>query len=100
IIAVKKQEVAASKKIVSLEELEKTKAYARQARSVVNNYNNKETTGIIAEYKKASPSKGIINDRTPLEDVVEAYSRNGAAAISVLTDQQFFKGSLHDLKRA
>jgi len=100
IIEVKKQEVAASKKIVSLAELEKTQSYARQARSVVNIYNNKRSTGIIAEYKKASPSKGIINDRTPLENVVEAYARNGAAAISVLTDQQFFKGSLNDLKRA
>src|SRR6478735_298032 len=100
IIEVKKQEVAASKKIVSLSELEKTQSYARQARSVVNIYNNKRTTGIIAEYKKASPSKGIINDRTPLEDVVQAYSRYGVAAISVLTDEQFFKGSLNDLKRA
>jgi len=100
IIAVKKQEVAAAKKIVSLHELEKTPAYARQARSVVSMFNHKRTTGIIAEFKKASPSKGIINDRTPLEDVVEAYARNGAVAISVLTDQQFFKGSLNDLKRA
>ena len=100
IIEVKKQEVAASSKIVSLAELEKTQAFARQARSVVSIYNSKRTTGIIAEYKKASPSKGVINDRTPVEAVVQAYARYGVAAISVLTDQQFFKGSLNDLKRA
>jgi indole-3-glycerol phosphate synthase len=100
IIEVKKQEVAASRKIVSLQELEKAPAFTRQARSVVNIYNSKRTTGIIAEFKKASPSKGIINDRTPIEEVVQAYARHGVAAISVLTDQQFFKGSLNDLKRA
>ena len=53
---------------------------------------------IIAEFKKASPSKGIINDgRDPVE-TAEAYQRGGAVAISVLTEEDFFKGSLDDLK--
>jgi len=55
---------------------------------------------IIAEIKRASPSKGLINDRIDVASVARSYENGSAAAISVLTEQDFFKGSIDDLKTA
>ncbi len=55
---------------------------------------------VIAEHKRRSPSAGVIRDGIELEDVVGAYERGGAAALSVLTEQPGFGGSLTDLTRA
>ncbi len=57
-------------------------------------------TGIIAEFKKKSPSKGIINAEASVESVTAAYTKYGASMISVLTDGPSFGGSAEDLKRA
>ena len=57
-----------------------------------------EKTGIIAEFKKKSPSKGIINDTSTVEEVTAAYARFGASMISVLTDGPSFGGSAEDLQ--
>lgn len=54
---------------------------------------------IIAEFKRASPSKGIINNSLDPVKTALAYQTGGAAAISVLTEEDFFKGSLNDLKK-
>ena len=53
---------------------------------------------IIAEIKRASPSKGVINDRIDVAEVALDYAERGAAAISVLTEEDFFRGSLDDLR--
>jgi indole-3-glycerol phosphate synthase len=53
---------------------------------------------IIAEFKRASPSKGVINDSVDAETVARSYKTGGAAAISVLTEEDYFKGSLDDLR--
>jgi indole-3-glycerol phosphate synthase len=55
---------------------------------------------VIAEHKRRSPSAGLIREGIALEDVVGAYERGGAAALSVLTDSDSFSGSLDDLQRA
>jgi indole-3-glycerol phosphate synthase len=55
---------------------------------------------IIAEHKRSSPSAGVIREDLALEDVVAAYERGGAAALSVLTEEASFGGSLGDLERA
>ena len=56
-----------------------------------------DRTNIIAEIKRASPSKGIINGTIDVAEVARSYEEGGAAAISVLTEEDFFKGSLDDL---
>lgn len=60
--------------------------------------NNK--TGIIAEFKRRSPSKGVINATAKVEEVTKAYKEYGASCLSVLTDRDFFGGSLDDLQPA
>lgn len=59
----------------------------------------KELFSVIAEVKKASPSKGIINEKANPVKQATSYEKAGAAAISVLTDSQFFKGAFDDLKQ-
>jgi indole-3-glycerol phosphate synthase len=58
-----------------------------------------QTINVIAEIKRASPSKGIINDQIDVASTALSYQSGGACAISVLTEEDFFKGSLDDLKR-
>lgn len=57
-------------------------------------------TGIIAEFKRKSPSRGWIKAQALAEEIVPAYERNGAAALSILTDEPFFGGSLKDIRTA
>jgi len=59
-----------------------------------------DRTNIIAEIKRASPSKGIINDNVDVALHAQNYANGGACAISVLTEETFFKGSIGDLKTA
>ncbi|MGD9564352.1 MAG: indole-3-glycerol phosphate synthase TrpC [Pyrinomonadaceae bacterium] len=62
-----------------------------------NALSNRSRVNIIAEFKRASPSKGIINDQIDPEITVQKYQNGGAAAISVLTEEDFFRGSSDDL---
>jgi indole-3-glycerol phosphate synthase len=55
---------------------------------------------IITEIKRASPSKGVINDKIDVAEIARSYEKGGACAISVLTEEDKFKGSLEDLKTA
>ncbi|MFI3271182.1 MAG: indole-3-glycerol-phosphate synthase [Pseudomonadota bacterium] len=55
---------------------------------------------VIAEYKRASPSRGLICDAVEVEDAVSQYASNGAAALSILTEERYFQGQLNYLERA
>jgi len=100
IVANKKIEVAAAKANVSIKELESSPLFGRETYSFRDFLLAPERTGIIAEFKRRSPSKGIINDKVTVEDVTTAYAAAGASAISVLTDTDFFMGEKADLLRA
>ncbi len=100
IIAHKQTEVAQRKAQVSIAQLEKEKFFANETLSLKQFLLDANRTGIIAEYKRKSPSKGIINNTSTVEDVTTAYTKFGASGISVLTDETFFGGTLNDLVAA
>ena len=100
IIAHKKTEVEERKKQKSIAELEKGPFFRNETLSLKKFLLDPSRTGIIAEYKRKSPSRGIINDKVSVADVTTAYANNGASGISVLTDKEFFGGSLGDLLAA
>ncbi|MBX9732664.1 MAG: indole-3-glycerol phosphate synthase TrpC [Chitinophagaceae bacterium] len=97
IIAAKRKEVEEQKKQVSLQELSKQLANAKNGYSLKENLINPNSSGIIAEFKRKSPSKGIINSNASVTEVTSAYCKQGAAGISVLTDEPFFGGTMKDL---
>jgi indole-3-glycerol phosphate synthase len=97
IVASKFGEVAERKKQISIGELEAMPSFERAGYSLHSNLVDPSKTGIIAEFKRQSPSKGIINNTALVHEVTKAYSDFGASGISVLTDTHFFGGSLDDL---
>lgn len=100
IIAHKKKEVAERKQFCSVSELEKAPAFRRPVFSLAASLNDVSKTGIIAEFKRRSPSKGLINGTADVVSVTSAYTNYGASALSVLTDEPFFGGSTADLETA
>lgn len=100
IIARKRKEVAERKRTVPVAQLEKGRYFQRSTVSLRQSVLDQSKTGIIAEFKRRSPSKGVINDRNSVEEITEAYAVYGASGISVLTDEDFFGGSLDDLMAA
>ncbi len=100
IISYKKKEIELRKRESPILSLEKQGGFDREIFSMKKFIMDPERNGIIAEYKKKSPSKGIINDTSTVEEVTAAYTQFGASMISVLTDSPSFGGSTDDLKRA
>jgi len=96
----KRLEVALAKAAVPIAELMKYPAYNKPVPSLSEFLLNPKKSGIIAEHKRQSPSKGIINGNVHLAQVVKGYEDGGASAVSVLTDQKYFGGNLADLKEA
>jgi len=100
IVAHKRVEVEKSKKEVSLDELKNREFFSREIHSLKQSLLDDSRTGIIAEFKRKSPSKGVINNQADINLVTEAYVKAGAAALSILTDEKFFGGNETDLLRA
>lgn len=100
IVARKKEEVALAKANISLEQLRSTLYFDRATISLKSKLLSGLSSGIIAEFKRHSPSKGWLNKNADPVQIVSGYANAGAAAASVLTDIDFFKGSPDDLIRA
>jgi len=100
IVVRKRVEVAHAKQQVPVGELEKTTHFSRETYSFKESLLAAERTGIIAEFKRKSPSKGLINGTSTVAEVTSGYAAAGASALSVLTDVDFFGGHLQDLLQA
>jgi hypothetical protein len=98
IVAQKKKEVAEKKANTSIDALMKNAG--SNSYSLKDALSNSNSKGIIAEFKRKSPSKGWIHEHANVIDIVPAYETYGAAAASVLTDKNFFGGDLEDLTSA
>ncbi len=97
IVTRKKEEVAEAKLKNPVEKLEKTDFFQRDPISLVAHLTKKNSSGIIAEFKRKSPSKGIINAVADVAETTTGYARAGAAALSILTDEDFFGGANQNL---
>lgn len=100
IVAHKKKEVAERKKMYPIQLLEKSIYFQTPVVSLQQYLLRDDKSGIIAEFKRRSPSKGNINPYATVEKVSIGYMQAGASALSVLTDSQYFGGSNDDLTTA
>ncbi len=99
IISDKYKEVDLKKSLISTKRLEASDLYFRKTFSLASALCNSHT-GIIAEHKRRSPSKGTINQNTNVSQVAKGYQKAGVCGMSVLTDIKYFGGSLEDLQLA
>lgn len=100
IVEHKLKEVAEQKEKYALDVLTELPHFKKQVPSFSAAIVQQNKTGIIAEFKRQSPSKGVINKEARVEDVTLAYQEGGASCVSILTDQAFFGGEAEDLIRA
>jgi indole-3-glycerol phosphate synthase len=101
--AVKREEVAAAKARRSLASLREEAEARRDTRGFEAALRAKIAAGqsaVIAEIKKASPSKGVLREDFRPAEIAQSYERHGAACLSVLTDERFFQGSVAYLQQA
>jgi indole-3-glycerol phosphate synthase len=97
IVAHKQKEVAERKSLYPTKLLEKSIYFETQPVSLKKYLLRPDKTGIIAEFKRKSPSKGMINPYVSVERTSVGYMQAGASALSILTDTQFFGGKNEDL---
>lgn len=100
IIAHKKLEVAEKSSLVPVKLLEQSIYFDSSAVSMKKYIRHEDKTGIIAEFKRKSPSKGPINTTASVETVSIGYMQAGSSALSILTDKEFFGGKNEDLTTA
>lgn len=103
IVAVKRQEVAAAldrKPLPAVRADAESRILTRDFEGALRNKIASGRSAVIAEVKKASPSKGVLRDDFIPADIAQSYAEHGAACLSVLTDRQFFQGSVDYLKQA
>ena len=103
ILATKREEIAKASAIKSLKEIHEEALAQPERRDFVGNLAKKDAANlpaVIAEIKKASPSKGVIREDFNPAEIAKSYEQAGAACLSVLTDEQYFQGSAAYLKQA
>src|SRR5690606_5450251 len=92
IIAQKRSEVEEKKSLVPVKLLEKSIYFDTKPLSMKHYLLREDKVGIIAEFKRRSPSEGMINEHAKVEKTTIGYMQAGASALSVLTDTEFFGG--------
>ncbi|MGV0922301.1 indole-3-glycerol phosphate synthase TrpC [Empedobacter tilapiae] len=100
IVAQKRVEILEKQKTQSIESFKNSENFLLPVKSAKASILDETKSGIIAEFKRKSPSKGFINKEAKVKEVVSGYEKFGASVISVLTDEQFFGGSFDDLQQA
>ena len=100
IIAHKRKELATLIEQITIKDLESSMLFKRKTIPLTDYIISPDKTGIIAEFKRKSPSLGVINDTALLEEVTTGYFRSGASGLSILTDYKYFGGTTADLSRA
>ena len=96
IVADKRREVKFRKSVIPVSQLEQSFLYNTDTISLVNKLKS-SNSGIIAEHKRRSPSRSVINHSLSVADVAKGYETAGVCGMSVLTDSKYFGGSLDDL---
>ena len=96
----KKEEIAKIKEQITIKKLIESPYFKRTPLSLKKSLTTLGSTGIIAEFKRKSPSKGVINDQSSVESVTQGYLSAGVSAQSILTDTHFFGGTIADLMTA
>ncbi len=99
IVIDKRKEVGLRKSLIPTSQLEQSVLFERKTVSLAERLKN-STSGIIAEHKRRSPSKSMINSNLNVQDVATGYENAGVCGMSVLTDGKYFGGSLDDLLTA
>lgn len=92
----KRNEVTLRKSLIPMSQLEQSVLFNKETFSLANRLRNSKT-GIIAEHKRRSPSKSVINQSLNVQDVAKGYDNANVCGMSVLTDNKYFGGSLDDL---
>ena len=103
IISVKTEELARAKSVKPLAALRAEAGLAQPARDFAGTLRSRIAAGkpaVIAEIKKASPSRGILREKFDPAAIAASYERHGATCVSVLTDERFFQGTLEHMKQA
>lgn len=100
IVADKKKEVEERKALFPVKLLEQSPYFEGRVVSMSQYLKRPDKVGIIAEFKRQSPSKGIINNRVSVEKVSIGYMQAGVAGLSILTDKKYFGGKSEDLTTA
>ena len=96
----KRRELEAAKSRISVGELKLSPFFQRKTNSLKAALQAPGASGIIAEFKTKSPSKGVINAQAEVTEVTSGYVRAGVSGLSVLTDQNYFGGSFENLAKA
>jgi indole-3-glycerol phosphate synthase len=96
IVIDKRKEVDLRKSLIPVRQLEQSVLFERETNSMTQNL-RKSNSGIIAEHKRRSPSKSVINQNLNVQDVAIGYEKSGVCGMSVLTDGKYFGGALDDL---
>ncbi len=100
IVTHKKKEVAENKLQIKISNFTQSPMFKEATYSLKKSLNTANSSGIIAEHKRKSPSLGFINEHTVAAEICEGYQTAGAACVSILTDNHFFGGTNYDVTSA